>query len=147
MQTKFVVSFLLLLALTAIASADLSSVRYERSGGGHYYLSTHYAVPVGDREVSISLFLLGERYVAVYTESKRIDASQSEVLTQRELAGRVNGTTLEGLGTARVLAEQKNGKPVVELVLSQGIDSAPRGLTIKLAWTHGSWAPKSVTGA
>jgi hypothetical protein len=146
MRPKYIVSFLLLLAFTAIASADLASVRYERSGRGHHYLSTHSAIPVGDREVSISVFLFADRYVALYSESKRISGNQSEVLVQRELAGRVSGTTLEGLGSARVLAEQKNGKPVVELVLSQAIDNAPRGLTAKLGWTYGSWAPKSVTG-
>jgi hypothetical protein len=145
MRPKFVLSLLLLLAFTAVAGADLSRVRYEKSGRGHHYLSTHDAVRVGDREASISVFLFADRYVALYSESKRISGSQSEVLVNRELAGRVNGTTLEGLGSVRVLAAQKNGRPTVELVLAQAIDNAPRGLTATLAWTYGSWAPKSVT--
>jgi hypothetical protein len=145
MRPKLVLSVVLLLAFTALAGADLSRVRYEKSGSGHHYLSTHNSVRIGDREASISVFLLADRYVALYSEAKRISGSQSEILVQRELAGRVNGTTLEGLGTARVLAGEKNGKPMVELVLSQAIDNAPRGLTATLAWTYGSWAPKSVT--
>ena len=140
-----IVTILSILCFVAgIAHADLSRVRHERSGRGHHYLSTHVAVPVGGVEVSLSLFILGDRYVALYSESKRIDASRSQVVLQSEINGSVSGLTLGGLGTARVLAETKNGKPVVELTLAQPIASSPAGLTLRLAWTYGSWAPPSV---
>lgn len=134
-----------LLALSAIAAADdLASVRYQRSGSSHMYLSTHDPARAGDREVSLSLYLLADRYVAVYSESKRKSASESEVLLTSEYAGTVSGGTLANLGTLRVLGEKKNGKPVVELVFDRAINASPRGLALRLAWTGGSWAPKSV---
>lgn len=142
---RIVTTLFVLCFVAGIAHADLSSVRHERSGRGHLYLSTHVAVPVGSVEVSLSLFILADRYVALYSESRRIDASRSEVVIQRELTGSVSGLTLGGLGTARVLSETKNGKPVVELALSQAISSSPAGLRLRLAWTYGSWAPPSVT--
>jgi hypothetical protein len=145
LRMPIVIVLSVLVAFTTHALGDdLASVRYQKVGTGHYYLSTHQAVPVGDREVSIGLYLLADRYVAAYSEAKRRNASESEVLVQQEITGGVSGTTLGNLGTVRVLAEKKNGKPVVELVLAQPIGSSPRGLTLKLAWTAGSWAPKSV---
>ncbi|MEO8554559.1 MAG: hypothetical protein ABI678_31500, partial [Kofleriaceae bacterium] len=123
---------------------DLSSVRYERSGGGHHYLSTAYNTPVGDREVSISVYLLADRYVAEYSESKRKSASESEVLVQQEITGSVSGGTLGNLGSLRLVNETKNGKPVVELSFGQQVGVSPKGLTMRLQWVYGSWAPKSV---
>lgn len=145
MKLRMPIVLVVLVAFTSLALADdLSSVRYQKSGSGHLYLSTHQSAIVGDRQISLSVYLLADRYVAEYSESKRIDSVKSEVLVQQEITGSVSGTTLANLGTARVLAEQKNGKPVVELVLGQPIGSAPRGLTLRLGWTYGSWAPKSV---
>jgi hypothetical protein len=142
-RTVFILLALLALVGTA-AAEDLASVRYQRSGSSHYFLSTHDPVRVGDREISISLYLLADRYVAVYSESKRTSASQSEVLLTTELAGSASGGSLANLGTLRVLPRTKNGKPVTELVLDRAISSSPRGLTLQLAWTGGSYAPKSV---
>lgn len=145
MKLRMPLVALVILLLTSIALGDdLSSVRYQKSGSGHMYLSTHQSAIVGDRQISLSLYLLADRFVAEYSESKRIDATRSEVLVQQEITGSVSGTTLANLGTARVLGEMKNGKPVVELVLAQPIASAPRGLALRLGWTYGSWAPKSV---
>jgi len=35
-------------------------------------------------------------------------------------------------------------KPSAELQLGQPIGASPKGLTMKLVWVYGSWAPKSV---
>lgn len=146
---SLVLVLLLAFTATALADGDLSSVRYRREGSGHMYLSTQWSVPIGDREASLSLYLLDGRYVATYSESKRKSASESEVLLQREIAGSaaINGgsATLGNLGTLAVTNETKNGKPVVQLVLGQPIASAPQGLAMRLIWVYGSWAPKSVT--
>ena len=142
---RSVLALLFLCFVAGAARADLSSVRYERAGRDHHFLSTHTPALVGSVEVSVDLYILPDRYVALYSESKRIDASKSEVILQRELTGSVSGLTLAGLGTARVLAETKNGKPIVEVVLAQTISSSPAGLKLRLAWTYGSWAPRSVT--
>jgi hypothetical protein len=139
-------AFTTLLLVAAARADDFSTVRYQKEGGGHLYLSTHYPVVVGDREVSLRLFLLADRYVVTYEESKRKSASESEVLVQRELAGAAAGGSLSNLGTLRLTNETKNGKPVVELTLGNALGIAPQGLVIKLAWTRGSWAPRSVTG-
>lgn len=135
---------LVLLALTTVAHADLASVRYKKSGSSHYFLSTHDNLRVGDREVSLNLFLLDGRFVATYAEHKRRNASETEVVSQGELAGKVTGMTLEGVGTLRELTATKNGKPVFELVLDRTVGPAGRGAVLRLAWTGGSWAPPSV---
>lgn len=145
MKTPIKLVLLLLVAFAGVAFADdLSSVRYQRSGNGHNFLSTAYSIPVGDREISISVYLLADRYVAEYSESKRKNASESEVLVQQEITGSVSGGNLGNLGTMRLLGETKNGKPMVELSFGQQIGVSQRGLTIKLQWVYGSWAPKSV---
>ncbi|MGN6107847.1 MAG: hypothetical protein ACTHU0_22255 [Kofleriaceae bacterium] len=133
------------LASTALAD-DLSSVRYQRDGSSHFYLSTHGPVRAGDVEVSLSLYLMADRYVAIYKEERRLSASESEVLSTREIAGGVSGATLANLGTLKLTGGKKNGKPIVELVLGQDLGAAKRALSMQLAWTGGSFAPKSVTG-
>jgi hypothetical protein len=145
MKTPIKLVLLLLVAFAGVAFADdLSSVRYQRSGSGHNYLSTQYNTPVGDREVSISVYLLADRYVAEYFESKRKNASESEVLVQQEITGTVSGGNLGNLGTLRIVSGTHNGKPIAELQLGQPIGASPKGLTMKLVWVYGSWAPKSV---
>ncbi|MEO8705180.1 MAG: hypothetical protein ABI867_34360 [Kofleriaceae bacterium] len=141
-------TLLVLLALIALVSTaaaeDLASVRYQRSGTSHFYLSTHNPARVGELEITVSLYLLADRYVAVYSESKRRSPSESVVLLSTEIAGTVSGGTLANLGALRLVGGTKNGKPVAELVLDRQISSSPRGLALQLAWTGGSWAPKSV---
>jgi hypothetical protein len=135
---------LVLVAFTAVAHADLASVRYRKAGTSHYFLSTHDNVRAGDREVSLKLYLLDGRYVATYAEHKRRNASETEIVSEGELAGTVTGMTLASLGTLRELTTTKNGKPMFELVLDRAVGAATRGAVLTLAWTGGSWAPKSV---
>jgi hypothetical protein len=135
---------LVLVALTAVAHADLASVRYRKAGTSHYFLATHDNLRVGDREVSLNLYLLDGRYVATFAEHKPRNARETEIVSEGELAGAVSGMTLASLGTLRELAAIKNGKPVFELVLDRAVGSATRGAVLRLAWTGGSSAPKSV---
>lgn len=140
----FAVALVVLATAGTVAHADLASVRYKKSGRSHYFLATHDNVRAGDREVSLNLYLLDGRYVATYAEHKRRNANETEVVSEGELAGAVSGTALGGLGTLRELSETKNGKPVFELVLDRAVGAAARGTVLRLAWTGGSWAPKSV---
>ncbi|MEZ4399155.1 MAG: hypothetical protein R3B06_04005 [Kofleriaceae bacterium] len=146
MRPKHILPLLILLLATVTASADLSAVRYQPSGRGHNFLATTDTVPVGAVEAGVKLYLLADRWVVTYTEHKRRSANETEVVLERELAGRGGGPTLAGLGTLRELSETHNGKPVVELVLDQAIGSTPSGTRFRLAYIYGSWAPKSVTG-
>jgi hypothetical protein len=142
-----IISLAILLFVGAARADDLSSVRYRKEGSGHYLLATDRNLVFGDREVAFHLYLLADRYVATYTESKRLDATRSEVLAERELAGSASGASLANLGTLRLIAQTHNGKPVVELTLGQDTGVAPRGTVVRLVWVYSSWAPKSVTGS
>jgi hypothetical protein len=135
---------LVVLVGSSVARADLSTVRYKGSGRSHFYLSTHYPAQVKDREVSFSVYILDRRYVATYTESRRISPGQSEVLATRELTGAISGMRLAGLGTMKQLGGSKNGKPMFGLTLDQAIGAAPGGLVVELGWTAGSSVPPSV---
>lgn len=134
----------LLVVFGSVASADLASVRYRKVGSSHYFLSTHENVRTGDREVSLNLYLLDGRYVATFAEHKRRGANETEVVSEGELAGTTSGMTLANLGTLRERSDSKNGKPTFDLVLDRAVASAGSGTVLRLAWTGGSWAPKTV---
>src|SRR4051812_41996005 len=111
---RVVLSILVLVvAMVRPAFADLSTVRYKAEGRSHYYLSTERAVAIGDRELSLDVYVLDGRYVAEYKVLKRRSASESEVVSQAELAGSISAMTLAGLGRVELTNQTRNGKPVV----------------------------------
>ena len=136
----------LVVALVRPAFADLSSVRYKAEGRSHFYLSTERGILVGDRELTLNVYVLDGRYVAGYQVLKRRSASESEVVSEAEIAGSISGMTLSGLGRVELTNQTRNGKPVVRLTLDRDLAGARPGTVTELIWVGGSFAPKSVTG-
>lgn len=145
---RLVLSIVVLFLVVAVrpAFADLSSVRYKGEGRSHYYLSTERAIVIGDRELTLNLYVLDGRYVAGYQVLKRRSASEAEVLSEAEVAGSISGMTLAGLGRVELTKQTRNGKPVVRLTLDRDLAGARSGTVTELIWVGGSFAPKSVTG-
>ena len=142
---RFITALFLVLGFTAVASADLASVYWQRAEPrGGYMLSTHVPVSLGNNvSASVTLWLSSDRYVIQYSEHKRIDANKSEVTVEREFTGRNSAGQLD-IGKLMELGSTKNGKPEVTLVLDRQLGSLAAKTTVRLGWTYVSFVPKSV---
>ncbi len=129
--------------------SDLRAVRYEQSGRGHLMMGTAKDIVLTkDRTADLDLYILENRWVAVYSENRPVTLDRSEQLLTREFSGSISGTTLNGLGSVTVFPDRKiNGRPTADLVVDMPMENTGAGQVFHLRSIYTSYAPKSVTGS